>query len=137
MTVTPVSGDLIAPHRGHQDAYRDLHHAMGFGIGWNAPRHVPRHGILEFPLAWKNTYTPYFAKQMMRNLCMAVRTFKLRNGLAIIIQSQPLHTAQNGIGCFGVERSRSVSSIRKRNFPPRPRAYSQLNSAVRAVPMCI
>src|SRR5580704_3664397 len=37
----------------------------------------------------------------------------------------------------GVERSRSVSSTRIRNFPPLWRAYSQLKSAVRAVPMCI
>src|SRR6185503_12147574 len=35
-----------------------------------------------------------------------------------------------------VERSRSVSSIRSNILPPRPRAYSQLNSAVRAPPMC-
>ena len=32
----------------------------------------------------------------------------------------------------GVERARSVSSPRSRNFPPRPLANSQLNSAVRA-----
>ena len=38
---------------------------------------------------------------------------------------------------LGVERSRSVSSIRSRNVPPVWRAYSQLKSAVRAVPMCI
>src|SRR5580658_5768820 len=37
----------------------------------------------------------------------------------------------------GVERSRSVSSTRIRNLPPCRRAYSQLKSAVRAVPMCI
>ena len=36
----------------------------------------------------------------------------------------------------GVERSRSVSSIRSRNWPPLPRARSQLYSAVRAPPMC-
>ena len=35
-----------------------------------------------------------------------------------------------------VERSRSVSSIRSSILPPRPRAYSQLNSAVRAPPIC-
>src|SRR3954468_14399674 len=35
-----------------------------------------------------------------------------------------------------VERARSVSSMRSRNFPPRPRAYSQLNSAVRPPPIC-
>src|SRR6185436_9054339 len=36
-----------------------------------------------------------------------------------------------------VDRSRSVSSIRNRKLPPMWRAYSQLNKAVRAVPMCI
>src|SRR4051794_18914686 len=36
----------------------------------------------------------------------------------------------------GVERSRSVSSIRRTSFPARPRANSQLYSAVRAPPMC-
>ncbi len=41
----------------------------------------------------------------------------------------------------GVERARSVSSIRSRKTPPFPwicwwRAYSQLNSAVRAPPIC-
>src|SRR5215213_10928969 len=35
-----------------------------------------------------------------------------------------------------VERSRSVSSIRKTNSPPLPRARSQLYSAVLAPPMC-
>src|SRR5512134_1859839 len=35
----------------------------------------------------------------------------------------------------GVDRSRSVSSIRRMNFPPLRRACSQLNSAVRAPPM--
>src|SRR6267154_840856 len=35
-----------------------------------------------------------------------------------------------------VERSRSVSSTRKMNLPPVRRAYSQLNSAVRAPPTC-
>src|SRR5436853_3153141 len=35
-----------------------------------------------------------------------------------------------------VERARSVSSMRSRNLPPRPRAYSQLNRAVRAPPIC-
>ncbi len=37
----------------------------------------------------------------------------------------------------GVERSRSVSSMRIRNLPPVWRANSQLKSAARAVPMCI
>src|SRR3954449_6070850 len=36
----------------------------------------------------------------------------------------------------GVERSRSVSSMRSMNTPPSWRAASQLNSAVRALPMC-
>ena len=36
----------------------------------------------------------------------------------------------------GVERSRSVSSIRSTSSPPAWRASSQLNSAVRAPPMC-
>ena len=36
----------------------------------------------------------------------------------------------------GVDRSRSVSSMRRRNRPPRPLAKSQLKSAVRAPPMC-
>ena len=35
-----------------------------------------------------------------------------------------------------VERSRSVSSMRSRILPPWRRAKSQLNSAVRAPPMC-
>ena len=35
-----------------------------------------------------------------------------------------------------VERSRSVSSIRRMNLPPVRRAYSQQNSAVRAPPTC-
>src|SRR5579863_1206307 len=37
----------------------------------------------------------------------------------------------------GVDRSRSVSSMRNRKLPPVWRAYSQLKSAARAVPMCI
>ena len=36
----------------------------------------------------------------------------------------------------GVERSRSVSSMRRMNVPPAPRASSQLKSAVRALPTC-
>jgi hypothetical protein len=36
----------------------------------------------------------------------------------------------------GVERARSVSSMRSRNLPPWWRANSQLKSAVRAPPMC-
>ncbi len=35
-----------------------------------------------------------------------------------------------------VERSRSVSSMRRTNVPPFLRAHSQLNSAVRAPPTC-
>ena len=35
-----------------------------------------------------------------------------------------------------VERARSVSSMRSRTVPPWRRAYSQLNNAVRAPPMC-
>ena len=35
-----------------------------------------------------------------------------------------------------VERALSVSSIRSRNLPPWWRAKSQLNSAVRAPPIC-
>ena len=35
-----------------------------------------------------------------------------------------------------VERSRSVSSMRRMNVPPWRRAYSQENSAVRTPPMC-
>jgi hypothetical protein len=35
-----------------------------------------------------------------------------------------------------VERCKSVSSTRSRNFPPSLRANSQLNSAERAAPMC-
>src|SRR5271170_252455 len=35
-----------------------------------------------------------------------------------------------------VERSRSVSSMRNSILPARPRAYSQLNKAVRAPPIC-
>jgi hypothetical protein len=35
-----------------------------------------------------------------------------------------------------VDRTLSVSSIRSRNLPPWWRAKSQLNSAVRAPPMC-
>jgi hypothetical protein len=34
-----------------------------------------------------------------------------------------------------VERSRSVSSMRRMNFPPCLRAYAQQKSAVRAPPM--
>src|SRR5438067_4000474 len=36
----------------------------------------------------------------------------------------------------GVDRTRSVSSMRSRNLPPWCRANSQLKSAVRAPPMC-
>src|SRR6266851_5064037 len=36
----------------------------------------------------------------------------------------------------GVERSRSVSSIRKTKWPACRRAYSQQNNAVRNPPMC-
>src|SRR5205814_6471819 len=36
----------------------------------------------------------------------------------------------------GVERTRSVSSMRSRNLPPWCRAKSQLKSAVRAPPIC-
>ncbi len=36
----------------------------------------------------------------------------------------------------GVERSRSVSSMRSTKVPPRPRARSQLYSAARAPPTC-
>ena len=35
----------------------------------------------------------------------------------------------------GVERSRSVSSTRRRNFPPAWRAKSQLKTAARMLPM--
>ncbi len=36
----------------------------------------------------------------------------------------------------GVERSASVSSMRRMNVPPVPRASSQLKRAVRTFPMC-
>ena len=36
----------------------------------------------------------------------------------------------------GVERARSVSSIRRTNLPPQWRAYSQQKSAVRTLPRC-
>src|SRR6516165_6102216 len=36
----------------------------------------------------------------------------------------------------GVDRERSVSSMRSKNLPPWWRAKSQLNSAVRALPIC-
>ena len=36
----------------------------------------------------------------------------------------------------GLLRALSVSSMRSRNWPPWRRANSQLNNAVRAVPMC-
>src|SRR5579862_7798452 len=53
--------------------------------------------------------------------------------------SSPSQARPSKITCTAasVERSRSVSSIRSRNLPPVRRAYSQLNSAVRAVPMCM
>src|ERR687898_2609582 len=35
-----------------------------------------------------------------------------------------------------VERSTSVSSMRRMNVPPDPRASNQLNKAVRALPTC-
>src|ERR1700722_18063410 len=51
----------------------------------------------------------------------------------------PSQSMPSKIACTasGVERSRSVSSTRIRNLPPVWRAYSQLKSAARAVPMCI
>src|ERR1700704_2984886 len=52
-------------------------------------------------------------------------------------QSSPSHFRPSRIAAMAgsVERSRSVSSIRSSILPPRPRAYSQLNSAVRAPPI--
>src|ERR1700722_14216876 len=59
--------------------------------------------------------------------------------MGVSSDSRPSHVMPSKIACTasGVERSRSVSSIRSRNVPPVWRAYSQLKSAVRAVPMCI
>src|SRR5882757_6042807 len=52
-------------------------------------------------------------------------------------QSMPSQVRPSRIASIAalVERSRSVSSIRSSILPPRLRAYSQLNSAVRAPPM--
>ena len=53
-------------------------------------------------------------------------------------QSIPSHSRLSKISWTfsGVERSRSVSSIRRTSWPPEPRARSQLYSAVLALPMC-
>src|SRR3954449_158827 len=52
-------------------------------------------------------------------------------------QSMPSQVRPSRIASIAalVERSRSVSSIRNSILPPRPRAYNQLNSAVRAPPI--
>src|SRR5262249_21289544 len=53
-------------------------------------------------------------------------------------QSRPSHRRSRRIAASDsrVERSASVSSMRRMNAPPCPRASSQLNSAVRALPTC-
>jgi len=58
------------------------------------------------------------------------------HGLAVPIEAQPFEPSKIAAIASSVERARSVSSMRRRNLPSRPRAYSQLNSAVRPPPMC-
>src|SRR5262245_58937149 len=52
------------------------------------------------------------------------------------VQSSPSHCRSSTTLCSDsrVERSKSVSSMRRMNVPPWPRASSQLKSAVRALP---
>src|SRR5688500_3924504 len=52
--------------------------------------------------------------------------------------SSPIHRRSSRMACSDsrVDRSVSVSSIRRTNVPPDPRASSQLNNAVRALPTC-
>src|SRR5262245_37878876 len=54
------------------------------------------------------------------------------------VQSSPSHCRSSTTLCSDsrVERSKSVSSIRRMKVPPWPRASSQLKSAVRALPTC-
>jgi hypothetical protein len=67
---------------------------------------------------------------------MAVGLLVLEDDLVVGLQAQPVQALEDRGDGGSVERSRSVSSTRTRNFPPVWRAYNQLNSAVRAPPMC-
>ena len=64
----------------------------------------------------------------------------IRAGVAASLDTfvplRPIHRKSSRISASDslVDRSRSVSSMRRMNVPPCPRASSQLKSAVRALP---
>jgi hypothetical protein len=74
----------------------------------------------------------------MRDLGMAVGPGELEHAGSSSPSPRPSQSSPSKIASIAasVERARSVSSIRSRYLPPWWRANSQLNSAVRAPPMC-
>ena len=70
-------------------------------------------------------------------LGLAVRTV-LAAGVDALVPLSPSQRRSSRIARSDsrVERSKSVSSMRRMNVPPWPRASSQLKSAVRALPTC-
>jgi hypothetical protein len=77
-----------------------------------------------------------FREQLFGDLAMPAGAGELIDGLAVPVEPQPFEPARIAATASGVERSRSVSSMRSRNVPPVWRAKSQLNRAVRAPPIC-
>jgi hypothetical protein len=65
-------------------------------------------------------------QQLFDDVLVPVEALRLKEGTFVVI----------GWMASGVERSRSVSSMRRMNCPAWRRAYSQQKSAVRSPPMC-
>jgi hypothetical protein len=71
----------------------------------------------------------------LQPLGLAIRTVRAaRVGTFVPIEAEPAQIFENRFSDTSVDRSASVSSMRRMNVPPCPRASSQLNKAVRALP---
>ena len=65
-------------------------------------------------------------EQTLQDLLVAIAARDLADRPLVVVDLQPLERFEDLIDVLGVERSRSVSSIRSTRVPPAPRASSQL-----------
>ncbi len=104
--------------------------------GLLAARHLLRAHLLQFLLGAITTVRIALGEQLLDHLLVAIESLGLKERPLVMIEARPLHAVENLLDGLVVERSRSVSSMRRMNFAACRRAYSQQNSAVRNPPMC-
>ena len=98
-------------------------------------RDVAEHGIRERDLTLVGHAEAHRAlvlvglaggEQPAHGLLVRVTALPLRERALVPVELEPAQRLQDLLHVLGVERSRSVSSIRRTNRPPEPRARSQL-----------